>query len=617
MCDVEDSQQCGPGEQLCSEGRCAIPCNGFLECEDGSDETTRLCSQRQCSTEDSLGGFFVDVAATATQKFRCNYGGCIARSLLCNGNPHCWDGSDETEKDCTAKRCKTIEFKCDYGGCIRRIWRCNGRADCRDGSDETAEICGKKPCSSSEFRCNYGACIDKAKLCDNVSDCYDHSDESEEKCGEGHKFSERLTIRVPDAETKPDPISPTNPPVVTPPPVTPPPTLPPTPPPPTPPSDPCRSASLCTCPTSSVCVPCDRLDFCNTLLDGPKCSLPSEDEDHGITVNVLACGSQALVNVAAFSRNLETLCSTREVPTETVVIADCWGTATILAKCHEDGKWHPYGSQGPNTMEPSSRLCQPKSINSQICGRRPRYRRPIIPFVSSSPQQQWPWLAAVLRNLTYACTATVISQDYLLTAAHCLTRSKESTLLVDIMWIIVKYLGTNGNLMSSLVKKIHIHPDYRGGNRPSKDIALIQLPSALIFSHKLVPACISTENFPDRLVAATFDRPDGSFNTWETILHKHDARCSVSLNRCSAPEIKPDQFCAVDINGRVFLHEGASGGPYLVNMGNDVMERWTVSGVVSAAASNQFTCKQPHTIFAKISEFWPWIRDCVHLQKCS
>ncbi|XP_066949918.1 modular serine protease-like isoform X2 [Macrobrachium rosenbergii] len=620
MCELEDSQLCGRGEFEC-DGKCVTPCDGIFDCSNGADETTRVCSNVACTTEDTFGGFLADVSAAATRKFRCDYGGCISANFKCNGRPHCWDGSDETAKVCAGNRCKQLDFKCDYGGCIRRLWKCNGKPDCIDGSDETEKQCKSMTCSPSKpFKCKYGACIEQSKVCNREADCYDNSDESPEQCGPGHTFTERqVGIQVPEAERNPETAStpPTIPPGPVTPVVTPPPPPPPTPTPtPPPPSDPCRSASLCTCPGSGVCVPCDRLDYCQALVDGPKCQLPAEDEDNGITVDILACGSQSLVNVAVFSRNHEALCSTRRVPIETVVIADCWGTATILAKCHADGKWHPYGNQALTSMEPSSELCQPRSINSQICGRRPRYRRPIIPFVSSSPQQQWPWLAAVLRNLTFACTATVISPDYLLTAAHCVTRSEESPLPIDLMWMIVKHLGTNGNLVSSLVKSIHIHPQYKGGSVPLKDIALIELPSPIRFSHKLVPACVNTERFPDRLVAATFDRQDGAFNTWETILHRHDARCSASLNRCAAPQIDSDQFCAVDINGKEFLQKGASGGPYLVNTGSDVRERWTVSGVVSAA-SGTFTCKQPHTVFMKVSEFWPWIRNCVHNRVCS
>lgn len=267
-------------------------------------------------------------------------------------------------------------------------------------------------------------------------------------------------------------------------------------------------------------------------------------------------------------------------------------------------------------MEPMQELCQPQNINSLICGRRPRYRVPVIPQLTSQVRQQWPWLASIYRNLTYACTGTVISQGYILTAAHCVTTSAETSEVVSKRWLIVKYLGADGRSKSSLLTVVAIHPGYSGGSRPSSDVAVLKVENPILFSHHVVPACVSTEGFPETKTAATFLRMEGDLDIWETILQNHDARCRTPLNRCHTLEIEADQFCAVDIDRITFLPRGSSGGPYLVNMGTDVKERWTVAGIVSAA-SKVLQCKQPYTIFTKVSDFWSWIENCVHRQVCS
>ncbi|KAK7066930.1 hypothetical protein SK128_012062 [Halocaridina rubra] len=298
-------------------------------------------------------------------------------------------------------------------------------------------------------------------------------------------------------------------------------------------------------------------------------------------------------------------------------MADCWGTATLLAQCREDGKWHPYGEHlKGNTVEPMRHLCQPETVNSIICGRRPRYRRPVFPHFSYSGVQQWPWLSTLFRNFTYACTATIISQDFMITAAHCVTTSEVSRKIVDKRGLTVQYLSDDGRVRSSYLTEVHIHPSYMGGSRPGKDIALLKLERPVTFSHKVVPACLGTESFPEASIAATFNHSGGNETHWNVILQQYDQRCQIPQDRCQTLDIDTDQFCAIDIGGLSFLPKGASGGPFLVNLGNDVKEEWTVEGIVSAA-SGVYLCKRPFTIFSRVSDFWPWIRNCVHNAVCS
>lgn len=54
--------------------------------------------------------------------------------------------------------------------------------------------------------------------------------------------------------------------------------------------------------------------------------------------------------------------SSRGVPAETVVLANCWGT-NFIAQCHEDSTWHTYRG-GANASPPSPALCQFQKINS-------------------------------------------------------------------------------------------------------------------------------------------------------------------------------------------------------------------------------------------------------------
>lgn len=66
------------------------------------------------------------------KKFDCNER-CISINLLCDGTPHCLDGSDE-ENCCDCRH--TESFHCKNDRCIPIYLECDGFDDCWDGSDE-------------------------------------------------------------------------------------------------------------------------------------------------------------------------------------------------------------------------------------------------------------------------------------------------------------------------------------------------------------------------------------------------------------------------------------------------------------------------------------------------
>jgi len=61
--------------------------------------------------------------------------------------------------------------------CIHKVWICDGEPDCPDGEDETDSTCNANECQDDQFRCSNGKCIEQREKCDGTNHCTDGSDE--------------------------------------------------------------------------------------------------------------------------------------------------------------------------------------------------------------------------------------------------------------------------------------------------------------------------------------------------------------------------------------------------------------------------------------------------------
>ncbi|XP_071527820.1 LOW QUALITY PROTEIN: uncharacterized protein [Panulirus ornatus] len=386
--------------------------------------------------------------------------------------------------------------------------------------------------------------------------------------------SERVTARTqgtppaqpprPPTTTTPAPRPPTT--HTTPPPQP----APPTSPPPTPaaPSvgDRCRSEGLCVCPPphQHVCAPCDMINTCSKIADDGVCSTEPPAGSAGMTVSVLSCGSQQpILNVEGVLRaNGGVKCDSGKVPAHTVALVECWGSITVLVECQTDGTWRPYGDHQSHAPS-DSHLCQFEYVNSPLCGHRPPFQDAGGVAVFPRPLPHWPWLAGLFLLESYICTATIISRQFLLTAAHCVTR----------------------------------YPP-----------PLVRLEEPITYSYHVYPA-----------LAATFNRTSLRYS-WDLLPQGPDSRCHAPHDDCaSSIDLDEDQFCATDSacpmgppfrqNRGNFRAQKVFGCPYLVNVGNDAVEQWVVAGLISSSYSLT-SCARPVTICTSLAAFWPWISKC-------
>lgn len=70
---------------------------------------------------------------------RCRLGQCLLKEQLCNGRFDCDDGSDESSELCSNEGCAITEMRCANNKCVPKSKFCDQINDCGDHSDEPKE----------------------------------------------------------------------------------------------------------------------------------------------------------------------------------------------------------------------------------------------------------------------------------------------------------------------------------------------------------------------------------------------------------------------------------------------------------------------------------------------
>jgi secreted trypsin-like serine protease len=213
-----------------------------------------------------------------------------------------------------------------------------------------------------------------------------------------------------------------------------------------------------------------------------------------------------------------------------------------------------------------------------------------------------PWMVGLFIDEEYFCGGSIIDEEWVLTAAHCLHEAKK----VEVVAGAQNIRKQESTQVSMFSEELYPHEHY-SQTLLRNDVALIHLPQPLQWTDAIAPICLPARSDPN-LEAGTIVTPSGwgkdSDDSWFISDNLREVTVPVISNEdCKAiySIIYDGSICIDSSNGRGTC-SGDSGGPM-----NYVQDGRTYTrGVVSFGSSAGCESGYPDA-FTRVSYFLDWI----------
>lgn len=245
---------------------------------------------------------------------------------------------------------------------------------------------------------------------------------------------------------------------------------------------------------------------------------------------------------------------------------------------------------------------------------------PLVLGGSPAGPGEFPFMAAlgyeVEGAIRYSCGGTLVSDRFVLTAAHCIRSQIGLPILVRLGDLNLKRDDDGAKPVDYNIESIKIHPNYKGSKKYN-DIALLKLKKQVIFNKFIRPTCLgfSSEFGPEKPIALgwgqTSFQGESSDNLLKVELQLFDnQKCIESYPKeLRLPNgIVDTQVCAGDLSGKNDTCYGDSGGPLLVtDRSNNCF--FHIIGITSFGRACGL--KDTPAIYTRVSKYIDWIEDNV------
>ncbi|XP_074600090.1 proclotting enzyme-like [Brevipalpus obovatus] len=243
----------------------------------------------------------------------------------------------------------------------------------------------------------------------------------------------------------------------------------------------------------------------------------------------------------------------------------------------------------------------------KVCGISPNTR--IVGGTDAHPKS-WPWMAGLINKTgkrTF-CGASLISEWYLITAAHCLIGQNHLDILIRLGAYDFSADGNSDDAKDYEMENFRIHERYNSRSQEN-DIAMIKLKEKVQIPDSFRPICL-----PDG--GKTFFNRKAIVIGWGSL--EYGGLLGTKLQQVSVPiwndtacrasyaknnlNFTDKVYCAGYPEGGRDACQGDSGGPLMIQGAEG---RWQLIGIVSFG----FRCAEPNYpgVYTRITSYLDWI----------
>lgn len=221
---------------------------------------------------------------------------------------------------------------------------------------------------------------------------------------------------------------------------------------------------------------------------------------------------------------------------------------------------------------------------------------------------QWAWMAALIRSETgdHYCGGALISNRYVVTAAHCTTGLKAINITIRLGAYDIR--EPSEHVKDIEVSRIRQHPQFQKDTFMN-DIAVLRLKRPVMFNEYIRPVCLpqrSDETFFGKTAVATGWGTQSFGGPYSDVLREvklvvwNNTQCKERFAQpitdvflCAGPKKREGDAC-----------QGDSGGPLMVQSRS---KQWTLIGVISWGIK----CGEPGVpgIYTRITHFLDYIYE--------
>lgn len=387
-------------------------------------------------------GMARSVGQCQVNEIECANGvGCYIEEERCDRIMHCSDKSDEL--DCTCRQYISSDKLCD------------SFLDCKNGEDE--DDCG---CPKGQFNCGLETkCIPNSRVCDNIIDCENGLDES--NCAAlaplsggllnpnvtGSPFINGLVYWKVDQQFHPLCVDFPEP-----------------------------GMELQYFETMAE-------DICDSLLPGmmdesPKVNLIQDLEKMKHISNVVHLELQGLEKVPGHKFLGGKFSFTVMPPDEKSTMAEI---TCPTPKCGVRASVKTFEGAILLATEPTTTTVVTEVNNDKIVGGK------------DADAKNWPSIVAIYRDGDFICGGTIINDEWVLTAAHCVENFRENQYYFDVLVGMLRKNSKSSLQYSRKVVKVVIKEDF-DSTYLKNDLALLKVDKPFIFNAYAGQACLPTSS---------------------------------------------------------------------------------------------------------------------------